>query len=65
MSTPNSNFDNLLVIYQELGEITNPVRLQFEIDISYQVARKQCGMRSLAAFKAGFAAYQQQQRGEG
>lgn len=63
MSTQNPNFDNLLVIYQQLAEITDPVRLQFEIDRNYQLARKQCGMRSLAAFKSGLAAYLERQTG--
>jgi hypothetical protein len=62
MSTENPNFDNLLAIYQELAEITDAVRFQFEIDRSYQIARRECGIRSLSAFKAGFKAYQQ--RGE-
>lgn len=58
-------FKRLLEIYQQLAEVTDAVRLAFEIDKSYQLARKQCGMRSLAAFKSGFAAYQeQQQRGD-
>ena len=53
-------FEKLLEIYRHLAGVADPVRLAFEIDHGYQVARKQCGMKSLAAFKGGFAAYQEQ-----
>lgn len=66
MNSPQPpEFEKLLEIYGKLAEVVDPIRLAFEVDRSYQLARKQCGMRSLAAFKAGFVAYQeQQQRGD-
>lgn len=66
MNSPQPpEFEKLLEIYSQLAEVVDPVRLAFEIDRNYQIARKECRMRSLSAFKSGFAAYQeQQQRGD-
>lgn len=62
-STQPPEFEKLLEIYKQLAQVGDPICLQFELDRSYQLARKQCGMRSLAAFKAGFTAYLEQQKG--
>lgn len=62
MNSPQPpEFEKLLEIYRKLAEVACPIRLAFEVDRSYQIARKQCGMRSLAAFKSGFTAYLEQQ----